>query len=162
MQKGFWCLALILTFSTVVGVILSDEIVKLLFQRGAFSQVDTKNTSLILQAYLAGLVIYGLNKLFSLWLYAKQQQLQAAKIATYSLSTNIILSLVLIYPFEAFGLALASSLSGLVGFILTLKAFGVKRFLEFLNAKFLVILIASTTILAIITIYLKPFIKQLL
>jgi putative peptidoglycan lipid II flippase len=77
---------------------------------------------------MIGLLPFGLSKIFSLWLYSNNQQFIAAKISMKSLLWNIIFSLALIIPYEAAGLAFASTLSGFILFYLTLKEFGFKRF----------------------------------
>lgn len=133
--KAFWFLFTLLTFSLLGGFILADEIVWLLFERGAFVAHDTEQTALVLQMYMIGLLPFGLSKLFSLKLYAEHRQKEAAKIATYSLVGNILLSLALIEPLGAMGLALASSISGFILFIYTLKAYGFKSFLAIMRDK---------------------------
>ena len=160
MQRAFWFLAYLLTLSTLGGIILSHEIVWLLFQHGAFSASDTTATSLVLQMYLLGLLPYGLGKLFSLWLYASQRQLDAAKIASFSLGSNIAFSLALLIPFGAAGLALASSIAGFVSFTLTVRAFGWGEFLAFFRSKHTLFLVLGSVVLAIITLIFKSFVQQ--
>ena len=87
-------------------------------------------TAYVLMMYLAGLLPFGLAKLFSLFLYASHRQAAAAKIATVSLLLNIIASLLLIKPLGAMGLALAGSIGGWVLFILTVREVGINRFWE--------------------------------
>ncbi|WP_457747731.1 murein biosynthesis integral membrane protein MurJ [Sulfurimonas sp.] len=135
MQKAFWFLLFFLGASSIGGFILSQEIIHLLFQRGAFTQEDTLQSAAVLQMYIIGLLPYGLQKLLLLWLYAQEMQLKAAKIATFSLGAYIIFALALITPMGVSGLALASTLSGFVGFIFTVKAFGVKNFFDILRSK---------------------------
>ncbi len=113
-----------------MNIIFNEFIVKLLFERGAFTSTDTQNTALILTMYLIGLLPFGLAKIFSLWLYANEQQFLTAKISMYSLGTNIIFSLLLIKPFGAAGLAFSGTIGGFVLFFLTIKAFGFKRVIE--------------------------------
>ena len=152
--KAFWFLAVLLSLSLIGGYMLSAEIVWLLFERGAFDQADTQNTSLILQMYMLGLLPYGLSKLFSLKLYAEHRQGEAAKIATYALGSNIVLSLALISPLGAVGLALASSLSGLILFIYTVKAYGTERFFAIIfDKKALWLLIASAALILILLLF---------
>lgn len=122
--KAWWFLLYLLGASALGGVILAPEITALLFEHGAFTAKDTAATALILQLYLAGLIPFGLGKLLALWLYAQQRQREAAKIATWSLATNIIFSLALITPLGGAGLALATSLSGSIAFAATLRALG--------------------------------------
>ncbi len=136
LRKAFWFLAFLLGFSTFGGIILADEIVKLLFERGAFSAADSAATTQVLQMYLAGLLVFGLGKLFSLWLYAEHRMGEAARIATWSLGSNILLSLLLITPMGAPGLALATSVSGAIGFLMTLRAFGGEKVLAIIAHKF--------------------------
>jgi putative peptidoglycan lipid II flippase len=130
MKKSALILFALLSVSTFIGIVFNDFIIKLLFERGEFTSSDTQNTALILSMYLIGLLPFGLAKIFSLWLYAKEQQFLTAKISMYSLSTNIIFSLILIKPFGAAGLAFAGTIGGFVLFILTIKAFGFKKFIE--------------------------------
>jgi putative peptidoglycan lipid II flippase len=128
LQKAFFVLFGLLGTATIIGIIFDTFIVSLLFERGAFSTEDTLQTSLIMTMYLIGLLPFGIAKIFSLWLYSHEQQGLAAKITMKSLGWNIILSLILIIPYGAVGLALASSISGFVLFHYTLKEFGYKRF----------------------------------
>ena len=158
MRKAFWFLTFLLSASTIGGFILSKEIIWLLFQRGAFSIQDTTNTSLVLQMYMIGLLPYGLQKLLLLWLYAKEMQLKAAKIATISLSSYIVLALSLITPMGVSGLALAGTLSGFVGFGLTIKAFGVKNFLDILRSKNTTYLVVGMIVFTILLLIFKDFI----
>ena len=130
MKKSALILFAVLTISMIVGIALDKFIIELLFQRGAFTSEDTINTALILKMYLIGLLPFGLAKIFSLWLYAKEQQVLTAKISAQSLVANIIFSLILIKPFGAAGLAFSGTLSGFVLFFLTLRAFGFDKFIK--------------------------------
>ncbi len=159
LEKAFWFLTFLLMASTLGGFVLSNEITWLLFERGAFDAQDTKNTTLILQMYMLGLLPYGLQKLFLLWLYAKEMQMQAAKIASYSLITYIIFALSFISPFGAAGLALAGTLSGITGFILVIKAFGVKNFFDILRNKKSLYLLAGSILFTTILLIFKDFIS---
>jgi len=152
---AFWFLAFTLLYSTLGGIILAPEITTLLFERGAFSADDTAQTSLVLQMYMIGLLIYGLSKLFSLWLYANHQQKHAAKIATFMLVTNLVFSLALIQPMGAAGLALGTSLSGAIGLYLTLKAFGWGRFWDIIRDIKSLYLLAGAVLLVPLLYVLK-------
>lgn len=150
LKKAFWFLATILTLSTIGGFMLSHEIIHVLFERNAFKADDTANTAMVLKMYMIGLLPFGLQKLFSLWLYAKEQQMLSAKIATISLGSNIVFSLLLIKPLGASGLAMAGTLGGFIGFFLTIKAFGFARFATILKSKnsvYLLLLSAATILI---------------
>lgn len=161
-SKAFWFLSALLSLSLIGGYILAEEIVWLLFERGAFERVDTENTSFILQMYMLGLLPFGLSKLFSLKLYAEHRQGEAAKIATYSLGGNIILSLALISPLGAIGLALASSISGFILFIYTIRAYGTARFLAIISDKKMLWLLLGCAILIPILFFFKDIIHDYL
>jgi len=159
LAKAFWFLAFLLTASTLGGIILSHEITWLLFERGAFNAQDTQNTTLVLKMYMIGLLPFGLQKLFVLWLYAQEMQMKAAKIATISLASYIILALLFISPLGVAGLALASTIGGYVSFIFTVRVFGLKNFFDILRSKNLVYLFLLSIILTVLLIIFKDFIN---
>jgi len=128
MKKSTIILTILLSIATLIGIVFDKFIVELLFQRGAFTSIDTINTALILSMYLIGLIPFGIAKIFSLWLYSHEQQFLAAKISMKALAFNIIFSLLLIKPYGAAGLAFASTLSGFILFFLTIKEFGFSKF----------------------------------
>lgn len=132
MRKSSLILFGLLSIATLIGIVFDEFIISLLFERGAFTSEDTVNTALILTMYLIGLIPFGVAKIFSLWLYAKEQQFLAAKISMKSLAWNIVFSLALIEPYGAAGLAFASTLSGFILFYLTIKEFGFRKFKELL------------------------------
>ena len=159
MEKAFWFLAFLLSASTIGGYILSHEIIWLLFERGSFSAKDTLESTSVLQMYMIGLLPFGLQKLFLLWLYANEQQLRAANIATFSLTFYVLSALALISPMGASGLALAGTISGFVGFTLTVKAFGVKNFFDILLCKKALYLLGGSILLTILLLIFKDFMQ---
>ncbi len=135
MKKSTFILTALLLCATLIGIIFDKFIIELLFQRGAFTALDTKSTALILTMYLIGLLPFGIAKIFSLWLYSHEQQYLAAKISMKSLAFNIVFSLLLITPYGAAGLAFASTLSGFILFFLTIKEFGFSKFKQLIFSK---------------------------
>lgn len=132
MKKSTLILSALLLLATLIGIVFDEFIIWLLFERGAFLSSDTANTSTILSMYLIGLIPFGIAKIFSLWLYAHEQQFTAAKISMKALAWNIVFSLILIKPFGAAGLAFASTISGFILFYLTIKEFGFSKFRKLL------------------------------
>ncbi len=57
------------------------------------------------------------------------------------------------------GLALASSISGLVSFTLTIKVFGVKNFLDMLRSRNLIYIIVGSVVLVVLLLIFKEFIS---
>ncbi len=153
MKKIFWLLFYALILATVIGIISSKEIVYILFQRGAFNEKDTLITSQVLVMYMLGLIPFGLNKLFSSYLYATHKHLKAAKFAMISLTVNIFLSVLFLFPMKVLGLALASSIGGIILFFLTLKEFGYKEFFSFFEKRYIlgmILVIFGSIIIAIV------------
>lgn len=135
LDQAFWLLLFLLGAAMIGGTLLAEPIIWALFERGKFTQVQTLETASVLQMYMVGLLPFGLAKLFSLFLYASHRHLKAAKIAIYSLVTSVTLSLILMHPFGASGLALAGSIGGWVLFIFTVKEVGTDKFLNIIKSK---------------------------
>ena len=135
LSKAFWFLMFLLGASTVGGILLAEPVVWLLFERGKFTSTQTLQTVYVLQMYMIGLLPFGIAKLFSMYLYASQKHLKAAKIALYSLIASVTGSLILMHPMGAAGLALAGSLGGWVLLVLTVKEVGSHTFLEIIRSK---------------------------
>ena len=128
LTKGFWLLIFALSVCVVGGIMLKDEIIWLLFERGKFTRTDTIQVANVFMAYLIGLLPYGLARIFALWLYSLKRQAEAAKISAISLFCGVLCSIVLMQFFGAFGLALSSSIAGFILFALTIRAFGFAKF----------------------------------
>ena len=109
--------------------------------------------------YMIGLLPFGLQKLFVLWLYAKEMQMKAAKIATFSLLTYIIFALAFISPMGVSGLALAGTIGGFVSFTLTIRVFGVKNFLNIIRSKNAVYLVIGSVVLTFLLLVFKDFVS---
>lgn len=157
LKNAFNILFFLLLFSAIGGAILAKEIIWLLFERGEFSAQNTSEAAIVLSMTMIGLVPFGLYSLFSKWLYAKFKQKQAAKISVYSLFVNVSLCL-LLFPFGAKGLALATSLSGLFLFLCAIKIFGFKEFLAIIWSKKTLLTIVLAIFFGIFLYYLKVFI----
>ena len=139
--KAFWLLLSLLGFATLAGIILSEPIIWLLLERGAFTEQNTLETAKVLSMYMLGLIPHGLTKLFAMFLYANHKHTKAAKIATISLIINVVVSIILMNLMGAMGLALSGSISGVILFTLTVREVGVKHLQEIIKSKKLVYLI---------------------
>ena len=154
-QKSFNLLLALLLSASAAGIIFSEGIIWLLFERGNFNRADTQACAAVLSAYLIGLTPFGLAKLFSNWLYAKMQQKLAAKISLITLGVNLALAVVLMKFYAAAGLALASSLGGFLQLALYVRAFGARNFLAIISPKILCAIIVWIAILSFILEILK-------
>ncbi len=157
LNKSFWLLNALLGLCVLGGILLAEPIIWLLFERGAFTIADTQNTAYVLQMYMAGLIPFGLAKLFSMYLYAQHKHLKAAKIAVISLIVNLAFSLVLMQEMGAAGLALAGSIGGLVQLVLTIKEVGFGIFINLLKTKKTALFILGIAIFGIMFYFLNQF-----
>jgi putative peptidoglycan lipid II flippase len=99
---------------TVAIVMLAHPIIYFLFERGAFSSLDTKHTANALQALSLGLPAYILIKIFTTCFFATQDTKTPVKVAVRCLAINLVVNLILIWPLKQVGIALATSISASV------------------------------------------------
>ena len=159
MQKALAALSFMLVMASILGIIFAPEITTLLFEWGNFGSNDSKITAFVLMAYLVGLLPFGLQKLLSLWLYAKFKQKIAAIIAFKALGISASFSIIFILliespEFKVLGVALASSLSAFYLLGANIKAFGVRTFLGLINLKKMLL---GMIVLAIFSLVLFEF-----
>ncbi|KAA6225355.1 MULTISPECIES: murein biosynthesis integral membrane protein MurJ [unclassified Campylobacter] len=167
MQKAFASLSILLIISSIIGSVFSLEISKLLFERGNFNEKDSLLTAYVLIAYLIGLLPFGLQKLFSLWLYARFKQKIAALIAFKALVLSFLCSISLIFLIEdehlkVLAVALASSMSAFYLFFANIKEFGFKQFLSILSFKWVFIGVLGLILFGLLLFYLKGVILFML
>ncbi len=92
-------------------IILGREIIATVFQYGEFTEYSTTITSKALQFYALGLVFYGGIKIMVATFYALQDTLTPVKASLFSLITNVLLSVILMFPLKLSGLCLATSIA---------------------------------------------------
>jgi putative peptidoglycan lipid II flippase len=93
-------------------LVLSENIVAVIFERGSFDSNATVITSEVLFFYSLGLVSSGLRLILIKVFYSLQDTRTIVKCAVIASTLNIVLNFSLIGPLEHKGLALATSLSG--------------------------------------------------
>lgn len=114
-------LALFLTLPATVGlVLLSDDIIALIYQRGKFSPSDTFQTGAALKFYAAGLMAYACIKVLSPAFYALDRKWTPMTVSFCSIGLNILLNWQLTFRLGMGhrGLALSTGISATVNFLL--------------------------------------------
>lgn len=164
MQRALALLSILLMVSSIVGSVFALEISKLLFERGNFTHNDSTITAYVLIAYFIGLLPFGLQKLFSLWLYAKFKQKTAAAIAFKALLLSTFCSIAFIFLIKdenskVIAVALSSSISAFYLLTANIKEFGLKQFLKLLSFK---ICFFIFVFLSLFTFFLIEFKIQIL
>jgi putative peptidoglycan lipid II flippase len=117
-------------------MVLAHPIVSALFQGGRFDAYSAKITAGALFFYSIGLFAYGAKRILQSCFFALKDTVTPTKVAFLALILNIILNTILMFPLKIAGLALATSISGIVTFFLLfallkkkLGDFGVKDIL---------------------------------
>jgi len=102
-------------FPLSVGlVVLSEPIIRLLFERGAFDAAATKMTAVALLYYSPSILAYAANVLLVRVYFALQDTATPVKVGLLAVGLNIVLNLILVRYLAHGGLALASSIAATV------------------------------------------------
>lgn len=153
-------------------IILGKPIIKVLFERGKFTQQATYMTYSCLTFYSLGLLSFSLSKIFISVFYALKNTKYPVKIAFYTLILNIVLNIIFMQFLAVGGLALATSISSTIavallflkmekkvktGVVLKLKNFFIKiiivNILFFMFLVFLKLIVKNIFLLTFIGIF---------
>ncbi|AFM13280.1 murein biosynthesis integral membrane protein MurJ [Turneriella parva] len=99
-------------------MVFSEPIVRVIFQRGAFTGRSTEVTALALMCYAPGILAYSLQKLFTISLYARMNTHTPAIITAVALVMNFALSLFLMQSMLHGGLAAGSAIAAWCGVLI--------------------------------------------
>jgi len=103
--------------ASVGFMVLSRPIIATLFEGGRFDAYSTQLTANALFFYSIGLCAYGATKILQSCFFALKDTVTPAKVSFLALIINIVLNTVLMFPLKLNGLALATSLSGIISFL---------------------------------------------
>jgi putative peptidoglycan lipid II flippase len=98
-------------------MVLGGPIVRILFQRGAFTEYSTAITVNALFFYTFGLFAYAGIKILVGTYYSMGDTRTPVKTAAAALGVNVVLNLILMWPLKIGGLALATSIAATTNFI---------------------------------------------
>lgn len=117
--------ALLLTIPAAVALAIAAEpIIRVLFERGAFTAADTAATAPALAAFAIGLPAFVLIKVFQPAFFAREDTKTPMRYAAVNMAVNVIGSLALFFTFKEMGrpphvgIALATSIAGWVNALL--------------------------------------------
>jgi putative peptidoglycan lipid II flippase len=110
---------IIFSVPAFVGLfILSDEIIRFLFYRGAFELSDVGLTSSALVALCCGLPAFVMIKILVVPFFANEDTKTPIKVSIFCMVINLILNLILIKEFFHVGLAISTSVSAWINAII--------------------------------------------
>ena len=102
-------------FPAAAGLgVLAEPILKVIFERGAFTSQTAIMASFSLTAYAIGLVGFMLVKVLAPGFFSRQDTKSPVKFGIICMVANMAFNLILVIPLAYIGLALATSLSGLL------------------------------------------------
>ncbi|MBQ3421778.1 MAG: murein biosynthesis integral membrane protein MurJ [Romboutsia sp.] len=130
------------------AMILSKPIVQVLFERGAFTSSATEMTSMALICYSLGLLAVGIRDVLTKGFYALKDTKTPMKNGIIAVIVNIAFNVLLIKKLEIAGLALATSISGIVAMCLLYK--DLRKKVSNLDEKSIFMTLLKTIISAII------------
>ncbi len=119
-----WGLRLVLLIgmpATIGLFLLAEPMLSTLFQYKEFSVTDVYYSGLSLKAYSIGLIAYVAIKVLVPGFTSRQDVKTPVRYGMYAMLASLALNVVLVYPLEHAGLALATSLGAFINAILLLK-----------------------------------------
>ncbi|HOJ88107.1 MAG TPA: murein biosynthesis integral membrane protein MurJ [Pseudothermotoga sp.] len=146
-------LSLFLTIPSMMGLmILSERLIALVYQHGAFTHQDTITTSTVLFYYSIGLPLYSIMAVLSRACHAKKDMRTPFKATLISFVVNAILDFALGLSLGVAGIAAATSVAGFCGMLYL--AYKVKPKLDwFHTARILGASIVMGVVLLVLSFY---------
>jgi putative peptidoglycan lipid II flippase len=144
---------------------IAKPIISVMFERGAFTNADTAQTFPALMAFALGLPAFILVKILAPAFYANQDTKTPFKIATSCIAVNFIFNLILMFPLQHIGLALATSIASWLNVFLMARTLKKREWLRLekrLLAQVAKILLASgmmAVCLLLLTPTLAPYMQ---
>lgn len=119
-----WALRMVLLIGVPASValfILAEPLIATLFQHGQMTGRDVMMSAMSLRAYALGLMAFMLVKVLAPGYFARQDTRTPVKIGVTAMVANMVLNLILVWPLDHTGLALATSMSALLNAGLLLR-----------------------------------------
>jgi putative peptidoglycan lipid II flippase len=150
-------LILFITIPAMIALIaLREPIISVLFQRGHFDATSTAMTAQALLCYAVGLWAFSVVRVIVSAFFALQDTKNPMKAAFVALIVNVIFSLLLMYPLQHGGLALATSIASAANVLLLtgilIKKIGAFMDRDFYRAVLRMILASALMWLAIVVV----------
>ena len=148
---------------TVGAIVLATPIVKILFERGAFNHEATQMTSIALVYYSIGLIGIGLRDILGKIFYSLKDTKTPMINGIITVIINIVLNIILVKFMGHAGLALATSISSIIGIILLFISLK-NKLIDFKVFKIVILLIKSiisAIIMAVITLSVYDIISNI-
>ncbi|MBZ4684000.1 MAG: putative peptidoglycan lipid flippase [Fusobacteriaceae bacterium] len=163
-EQGLKILAFFIIPSIIVLTLYSKEVISLILGYGNYKNEAIKLTSESLFYYVIGLYFYSAIHLLSRAFYSMKNTKLPVMFSIISIFINILLNYLLVKKFRHMGLALSTSISAMVNFLLLYFVFNKKYFkLDlFKIVRFFLIVTTISIIAFIISLYFSNILIKLL
>lgn len=143
-------------------IVLAFPLIKVMFQRGAFTHEDAMMASYSLMAYGFGLIFFMLIKILAPAFYARQDTKTPVRYGIYAMVSNMVFNVLFAVPFGYVGLAIATSLSAaLNAFLLYQKLHRLAIFrLDKSTLLFATKVIFATTVMGFVCWWINPTVEM--
>lgn len=122
---------LFFTVPAAVGLLVLDEpILRLFYEYGRFTAKDTRITAQVLNAYVVGLPFYGMYSTMARARHAMKDMKTPLKATAIVALTNVVMDLLVGLKYGPVGVALATSVAGIIGFLYLLAKEENKKLFE--------------------------------
>jgi putative peptidoglycan lipid II flippase len=143
-------------------IVLGEPIVRVLFERGAFNSESTQDTRIALVMYSVGLIGFSYREIFNRIFYSLSDSATPTKNGVLAVLINIILNFLFIGKLGHAGLALATSISGIMTTILLFmalkKKIGIFVDQQFINA--IIKMVMSVMVMGVVAFSLNNLFGQ--
>lgn len=109
-----WALRIVILMGVPAAlalILLAEPLVTALFYYGELTQNDVYMSAMSLRAYALGLLAFMLIKVLAPGYFSRQDMKTPVKIGIWAMTANMALNLILIWPLQHTGLALATAIS---------------------------------------------------
>jgi putative peptidoglycan lipid II flippase len=109
-----WALRIVILMGVPAAlalILLAEPLVTALFYYGELTQNDVFMSAMSLRAYALGLLAFMLIKVLAPGYFSRQDMKTPVKIGIWAMTANMVLNLILIWPLQHTGLALATAIS---------------------------------------------------
>lgn len=163
-NKTISLLAYIMIPITFIFILLSEPIVRILFQHGAFTQADTNTTAFTVSMYSLGLFIYSANDIMTRIFFSFKDTKVPLYRSLVMVGLNIVGNLTLSRILGTAGIALSTSISSSIGFLMYANMLKRRNYIKGLSFRNILkeifkVLIASISVI-ILAYFLKPYIMN--
>jgi len=122
LKQGLSYLAFANLIAAAVSLTLAEPIVRLLFERRAFTPEATQRVALALQCLAPGLLMFSMNNILARAFYALNDIKTPMKISIACLMVNLVFAFWLVQEYREAGLGVANTLSAIINTALLLFA----------------------------------------